>query len=131
MKGYDLRYAQADKDSYWIVINQHRTLICLDALMLHLDEPFSMRQSEKALQTPIQHGISSNDKNLITDNTAISPGLLQEVLKRTNKVIELGIGKRFINLLVAYETDGVSMSGDFLKEPNFQEGKAEFQLTFG
>ena len=57
--------------------------------------------------------------------------LMGSILSKTNKIIEIGIGKKFHNLLVSYETDGVVMHGDFLKKPNFTAGSTQFQLTFG
>lgn len=131
MKGYDLRYAQADRDSYSLVINQFRTLIHLDKLMLLLDSPFAITQGNRALNSSIQDAIRRADQTLTTDNVAIDPSIMGSLLARDNKVLEIGIGKNFLDISIAYETHGVLMSGDFLKKPNFNKENLEFQVTFG
>jgi hypothetical protein len=131
MRGYDLRYAQTNKNSYSLVINQYRTLISLDNLMLRLDSHFKIKSNGEAILTPIKNGIEEKNQKLILENASIDSTIIESILKKSNKIIELAIGEKFLELVVEYETLGVSMQGDFLKSPNFKSGRMEFSLTGG
>lgn len=130
-KAYRLRYAQADGEGFCIVLNQYRTLIHLDRLVQVLNEPFKFSRGEQQVPTPFGSARQSEDPLLTKGNTALRSDLLPQIMAGDNRVIEVGMGGKFRNLVVQYQTKGVSDSGSFLKKPNFTSDVTQFLVTFG
>jgi len=116
---------------FGIVFNQYKTLIALDNLVAHIDRGFTFTIKGEVQETPYRSAVRENDTETISENCTVDEGLTFDLLKRANKVRELHINNEFITFMVAYETDGVSISGDFTKLPEGTFGKQEFTLTKG
>lgn len=130
-KGFDLRYASVDGPGYSIVINQHRTLMTLDATMLTIDSGFSLRLDGQPHPTPLQSAIASDDPLVFSNNVPLKSVAIEELAGRSNKMFELRVGKNLETLSATYETEGLNILGTFCKATDMDFGKLQFFLARG
>lgn len=130
-KGFDLRYASVDGRGYSIVINQNRTLIALDQLMLTIDSGLSLKANGLPHKTPLEKAIAERDPLVCDDNVAIHRSCLSDLSSRPNKMFELRVGENLNTLMAVYETEGLNVVGNFCKATDMDFGKTSFTLARG
>ena len=130
-KAFRLRYATVSAPGLAIMLNQYRTLMCLDKTIAHIDAGFTFEQQQNLMKTPYEHSLTMGASQLLDNNVAIRPAELSAFLSQSNKVVELKIEDNFFVLRAEYQTDGVSLLGSMTKIPELSTKKSQFQLTRG
>jgi len=130
-KAFNLRYASVEGAGFNIVINQHRTLIQLDATILTMDSGLKLKANNVSHPTPLQMALEAKDPLIIQDNVPWKSATFEELASRPNKMLELRIGDKLQTLSVSYETEGLNIIGDFCKKTDIDFGKVQWQLALG
>lgn len=127
-KAYKLRYASASAPSFAIVINQYRTLFAIDRLVADIDRCFTVGGGEK---TPYRASVEGADPRLLDENVAINPALLPMLVHRPNRVLDYKVEDDHQTVCATYSTEGVKMTGRFMKQPEISLTKSTFTLSRG
>ena len=130
-KAYKLRYHD-DKDAkFSLVINQYRTLIELDSLVRKVDSGFKIERGGKIQKTPYQQAIENEEPLLLEENQSLLNIPIEEYCQRPNRIYEVAIEPGANGLAAWYTTNGVNISGSFLKPVDLSSSKSSMQFTLG
>lgn len=118
------RYSAVDGQEFGIVINQNRTLLVLDQTIALINSGFDVSEGE----TPLNRGVKRQDSILMDRN--VPPGGIELTVQvvMPNMVEEFLSGPKPSDTFgVKYQTEGLNVTGNFMKRPqfNFKTGKGK------
>lgn len=130
-KGFSLRYASIDSGGFQIVINQYRTLIELDAVILTIDGGFKLKLSGARVRTPLEQAIAVKNPMVFEENVPLETISIEDLYETPNLLQEIKIENNLKTVSAKYETEGLNIIGDFCKKTDISFGKKTWQLALG
>jgi len=130
-KGFSLRYASIDSGGFQIVINQYRTLIQLDAVILTIDGGFRLQLSGAKIRTPLEQAIADKNPMVLEDNVHLETISMEDLYQTPNMLQEIKIENNLKTVTAKYKTEGLNIIGDFCKKTDISFGKREWKLALG